>query len=100
MPLPLTRSTVPGWVPAGIFIVVLLSSVGTSISAPGVARTEITGNSPRRSSPAPWKYFVVSAKQKTIQAPRGPAAKPRFTVAGGAQARTAFDAGGNPQLDF
>ena len=71
MPLPLMRSVVPGWVPAGTRSLPLPSSVGTSTSAPSAACVKARGTLQMTSSPARRKNGCGATR---ISSSRSPAA--------------------------
>ena len=51
-PLPRRRNTLPDWVPEGMRIFTLPSSVGTSICAPSTACGKLSGTVTRTSAPS------------------------------------------------
>src|SRR5208282_3506335 len=99
-PLPLTRKVVPDCVPAGILIVALPSSVGTSISEPSAAWAKLTGTSHSKSSPSRWKISCVLMCSTTYKSPGDPPRKPASPLPDERRREPASTPGGMRSLIF
>src|SRR5919204_35538 len=76
MPLPRRRNTFPLWVPAGIFIFTLPSSVGTSMVAPSAACVKLIGTSQITSVSSRMKMGCSWTCTTTYRSPGGPPRSP------------------------
>ena len=99
MPLPFTRSTVPGCVPGGMRSLPLPSSVGISSSPPSAACANEMGSAQTMSSPTRRKNSCGCTRMVSSRSPGGRSARDGVAAALDDARRAVLDAGGDGDLD-